>query len=98
MWKVWFWTAAAALVFLLVLVWYERPWEPHISAGAAERELRAVYVRNAHSVDCHRARNDGSIAMDDVDYACVVDVGEGEAAMWWVGSDWDHITEADFGG
>ena len=81
---------AAAIVLLAVLVWYERPWEPHISSGSVEREI-AHKLTKARSVSCHRAGNDGSIPLDDVDYACDVDFGDFQST-WWVGTDWHRIT------
>ena len=87
---------AAAIVLLAVLIWYERPWEPHISSGTLERELMHT-LEHARSVSCHRARNDGSIPIDDVDYECDIDISDDVPAVWWVGTDWHRITETTSG-
>jgi hypothetical protein len=83
----------AALVLVGAALYYFRPWDPHLSAGEVERAV--ADDRPGVEVECNRSdTNDGSLQMNDVDYACVVDDGR-EKRRIWVGTDSDRITERD---
>jgi hypothetical protein len=80
-----------SLVVIAAALWYFRPWDPHMSAGAVERAMGDG--RQGTEVDCSRSDfNDGSLNIHDVDYACVTH-DHGTEYHIWVGTDWHHITE-----
>jgi hypothetical protein len=70
---------------------YLRPWDTRLSADEAERAL-AVRVGGGARFECAREENDGSIALDDVDYFCQRVDAPAESA-YWIGTDDDGITE-----
>jgi hypothetical protein len=87
-----------AVLVVLGLVIYNRPWEPHISSGAVERELLAEYATGARSADCHGrwsldSPESQGLSQDDWDYTCTVVYGPGDKLDWWIGTNWHHITE-----
>jgi hypothetical protein len=81
-------SVAAAVTWSLV-AW--RPWDRRMSAAATARALSAE-SGTALRYRCSRAENDGTIAMHDVDYVCLL-VGHPERSGYWVGTDARRITE-----
>jgi hypothetical protein len=86
--------ALALLVVAGAALVYFRPYDPHMSSAELERVLQAR-VGPRVDVSCSSSQsNDGSLGLDDVDYACVFDYGDREK-RFWVGTDWNRITGMD---
>ncbi len=79
------------LVVSLLVAFAQRPWDLRMGANEAARALEAR-LANGVRYRCEREEDDGSIAMDDVDYACGA-VNRRGAMGYWIGTDVDEITE-----
>ncbi len=56
--------------------------------GAEEAALGLQREVGGGPYACERSENDGTIQLDDVDYYCVEESGQG----YWIGTDSDEIT------
>ncbi len=71
-------------------VWEWRPWDPHMGAGPAARELqRKLHTKVRYR--CAPQAGDISIELKDVDYFCEP-IGHPELGGYWIATDRHHIT------
>lgn len=89
---------AAVALAIVVLVpagssLYRTLWDPRMGAEAAGRALSAL-VHNGGVYVCRPIENDGTIPLDDVDYACGA-VNKPILSGYWIGTDGDSITEVE---